>query len=60
VQQRRLAGPVAAHDGDHLAGVQVEVHVAQGKDVAEAHGQPAHAGHDLTPGGRDAPLPAPG
>ena len=40
-QQGRLAGAVAAHQRDHLAGAHLQVHVAQGGHVAAAYDEPA-------------------
>ena len=42
IEQRRLAGARFAHDAQHLAGPQVEAHVAAGDATAEALADAAH------------------
>ena len=52
-QQRRLAGAVAAHERDDLAGAQLEVDVAHGDDRSVAHDDPARV--ERRGPGRDRP-----
>ena len=40
--QRRLAGAVAADEGDHLAGVEVDADAVDGVDATERHADVAH------------------
>ena len=40
--QRRLAGAVAAHQGDDLAGMQVDADAVDGVDATEGHADVAH------------------
>ena len=42
VHERRLAGAVAADEGDHLAGVQVDGDAVDGVDAAEGDADVAH------------------
>ena len=58
VQQRGLAGPGLAHDGQHFPGPEVDVHAAQGGDGPEGKVQVA-GGQEGVGGGHHYKLPLP-